>query len=74
MQAGKVLTDRMLLHTVWGGAYEQDVPILRVFVTHLRCKIEADPAYILTEPSIGYCFTLVCEAAGVQTENLPPEN
>ena len=58
-QAGKVLTHRMLLRTVWGSAYEHDVPTLRVFVTQLRRKIEADPAhptYILTEPGIGYRF------------------
>lgn len=58
-QAGKVLTHRMLLRAVWGGAYEQDVATLRVFVTQLRRKIEPDPArptYILTEPGIGYRF------------------
>jgi two-component system KDP operon response regulator KdpE len=59
LQAGKVLTHRTLLRAVWGGAYEQDVPTLRVFVTQLRRKIEADPAhpaYILTEPGVGYRF------------------
>ena len=56
-QAGKVLTHRMLLRAVWGGAYEQDVATLRVFITQLRRKIEPDPArptYILTEPGVGY--------------------
>jgi len=60
-QAGKVLTHRLLLRAVWGGAYEQDVATLRVFVTQLRRKIEPDPArpnYILTEPGIGYRFRL----------------
>jgi two-component system KDP operon response regulator KdpE len=59
VQAGKVLTHRMLLRAVWGSAYEQDVPTLRVFVTQLRRKIEIDPAHpahILTEPGIGYRF------------------
>jgi two-component system, OmpR family, KDP operon response regulator KdpE len=59
LQAGKVLTHRMLLRAVWGSAYEQDVPTLRVFVTQLRRKIEADPAnptHILTEPGVGYRF------------------
>lgn len=59
IEAGKVLTHRMLLRAVWGGGYEQDVPTLRVFVTQLRRKIEADPAHpahILTEPGIGYRF------------------
>jgi len=57
--AGKVLTHRMLLRAVWGSGYEQDVPTLRVFVTQLRRKIEADPAHpihITTEPGIGYRF------------------
>jgi two-component system KDP operon response regulator KdpE len=60
-QAGKVLTHRMLLRAVWGGAYEQDVPTLRVFITQLRHKIEANPGqpiYILTEPGVGYRFSL----------------
>lgn len=59
--AGKVLTHRWLLRTVWGPGYEQEVPTLRVFITQLRHKIEADssrPAYILTEPGIGYRFHL----------------
>lgn len=49
----------MLLRAVWGGAYEQDVATLRVFITQLRRKIEPDPArptYILTEPGVGYRF------------------
>jgi len=56
-QAGRVLTHGMLLRAVWGSAYEQDAPTLRVFITQLRRKIEADPAHpvhILTEPGIGY--------------------
>jgi two-component system KDP operon response regulator KdpE len=59
-QAGKVLTHRMLLRAVWGAAYEQDAATLRVFITQLRRKIEADPAHpahILTEPGIGYRFS-----------------
>lgn len=59
--AGKVLTHRMLLRAVWGGAYEQDVPTLRVFITQLRRKIEVDPAHpahITTEPGIGYRFQI----------------
>jgi two-component system KDP operon response regulator KdpE len=58
--AGKVLTHRLLLRAVWGSAYEQDAPTLRVFVTQLRRKIEPDPAHpihILTEPGIGYRFS-----------------
>jgi len=59
IQAGKLLTHILLLRAVWGSAYEQDVATLRVFVTQLRRKIEADPAHpahILTEPGIGCRF------------------
>ncbi len=59
--AGKVLTHHMLLRAVWGNGYEQDVAILRVFVTQLRRKIEPDPAHpvhITTEPGIGYRFQI----------------
>jgi len=56
---GKVLTHRMLLGKIWGGDYTEQTEYLRVFVRHLRKKIEADPAkprYILTEPWVGYRF------------------
>ena len=56
---GKVLTHRNLLATIWGGNYVEQTEYLRVFIRHLRKKIEPDPAkprYILTEPWIGYRF------------------
>jgi two-component system KDP operon response regulator KdpE len=56
---GKVLTHRALLSTIWGGNYVEQTEYLRVFIRHLRKKIEPDPAkprYILTEPWIGYRF------------------
>lgn len=55
--AGKVLTHRQLLRTVWGVAYENETHLLRVNVSNLRAKIEADasrPQLILTEPGVGY--------------------
>ncbi len=55
--AGKVLTHRQLLRTVWGSAYESERHILRVNVSNLRRKIEHDPAkpeHIITEPGVGY--------------------
>jgi len=55
--AGKVLTHRQLLRAVWGAAYESETHLLRVNVSNLRHKLEADasrPAYILTEPGVGY--------------------
>jgi two-component system KDP operon response regulator KdpE len=57
--AGKVLTHRTLLAHIWGGDYLDQTEYLRVFVRHLRKKIEPDPAkprYILTEPWVGYRF------------------
>jgi two-component system, OmpR family, KDP operon response regulator KdpE len=56
---GKVLTHRQLLTAIWGPANVEDVQYLRVFVGHLRQKLEADPAsprYIVTEPGVGYRF------------------
>jgi len=57
--AGKVLTHRKLLTTIWGANYAEQTEYLRVFIGQLRKKIEPDPAsprYILTEPWIGYRF------------------
>jgi two-component system KDP operon response regulator KdpE len=56
---GKVMTHRQLLTSVWGPANAEDVPYLRVFVGHLRQKLEADPANpkrIVTESGVGYRF------------------
>jgi len=55
--AGKVLTHHQLLRQVWGTAYEDQAHLLRVNISNLRRKIEADPAQpriILTEPGVGY--------------------
>ncbi|KRE51025.1 response regulator [Paenibacillus sp. Soil724D2] len=61
LNAGRVMTHKQLLKQVWGGQqYESDSQYLRVYVGHLRKKIEEDPTrpkYILTEPGIGYRFT-----------------
>lgn len=57
--AGKVLTHRMILRTIWGPYSENDLNTLRVFITQLRRKIEADPtnpSLIVTEPGVGYRF------------------
>lgn len=55
--AGKVMTHRQLLSTVWGPAHVDDTQYLRVYVGQLRQKLEADPddpKLILTELGIGY--------------------
>lgn len=57
--AGKVLTHRTLLAHIWGADYMDQTEYLRVFVRHLRKKLEPDPAkprYILTDPWVGYRF------------------
>lgn len=55
--AGKVLTHLQLLREVWGPGYEHEKHLLRVNISNLRSKLEAEPArpqYILTEPGVGY--------------------
>ncbi len=57
---GRVLTHRYILREVWGPKSEEHRQYLRVYVTHLRQKIEPDPVkpeLIKTEPGIGYRFT-----------------
>jgi len=57
--AGRVLTHRQILREIWGPKSEEHRQYLRVYVTHLRQKIEADstrPRLIKTEPGIGYRF------------------
>ena len=59
--AGKVLTHRQLLRDVWGPSQVENNPSLRVFMTHLRQKIERDPSqpvHLLTEIGVGYRFVL----------------
>ena len=57
--AGKVLTHTWLLTQVWGSGYADNIQTLHVFISQLRRKIEPDPArpaYIQTEPGVGYRF------------------
>jgi two-component system KDP operon response regulator KdpE len=57
--AGVILTHRQLLEKVWGWEYVDDLDYTRIYVWHLRQKIEPDPAnprYIITEPGVGYSF------------------
>jgi len=59
--SNRAIPHRKLLQTVWGPDYGDEVEYLRVFINHLRKKIEPDPAkprYILTEPWVGYRFAL----------------
>jgi two-component system KDP operon response regulator KdpE len=57
---GRVLTHRYILREIWGPKSEEHRQYLRVYVTHLRQKIESDPAkprLIKTESGIGYRFS-----------------
>jgi two-component system KDP operon response regulator KdpE len=56
---GRVVTRQQLLEEVWGPACGSEVHYLRVYMSHLRRKIEADPArpkYLQTESGVGYRF------------------
>ncbi|GDX05883.1 two-component system response regulator KdpE [Buttiauxella sp. WJP83] len=58
---GKVLTQRQLLSQVWGPNAVEHSHYLRIYMGHLRQKLETDPArpsHLLTETGIGYRFML----------------
>jgi two-component system KDP operon response regulator KdpE len=55
--AGKVVTHRQILKEVWGPNYGDQTHYLRVYMAHLREKLEANssrPELLLTEPGVGY--------------------
>src|SRR6266540_704102 len=55
--AGQVLTHPQLLKQVWGQAYANAAHYVRIYMAHLRRKLETDPArprYLLTEAGVGY--------------------
>ena len=59
--AGRPMTHEQLFRAVWGQSYGDAQSYLRVYVAHLRRKLEVDPyrpRLILTEPGVGYRFDL----------------
>jgi two-component system, OmpR family, KDP operon response regulator KdpE len=55
--AGKVVTHQQLLREVWGPSHTEQAHYVRVYMAHLRHKLEAEPArprYLLTEAGVGY--------------------
>jgi two-component system, OmpR family, KDP operon response regulator KdpE len=55
--AGKVVTHQQLLREVWGPAHTEQAHYARVYMAHLRHKLETQPArprYLLTEAGVGY--------------------
>jgi two-component system, OmpR family, KDP operon response regulator KdpE len=56
---GKLVSQRQLLHDVWGPQYQDETNYLRVYMAQIRRKLEPDPArprYFITEPGMGYRF------------------
>jgi two-component system KDP operon response regulator KdpE len=56
-KSGTLVSQKELLQAVWGNTYENETNYLRLFISQLRKKLERNPqlpAYILTEPGIGY--------------------
>jgi two-component system KDP operon response regulator KdpE len=56
---GRLVSQRQLLHEVWGPKYRDETNYLRVFIAQIRRKLEPDPAhpcYFITEPGMGYRF------------------
>jgi len=57
--AGRLVTQGALLREVWGPEYGTETNYLRVYMAHIRRKLEPDPAsprYFITEPGMGYRF------------------
>ena len=57
--AGRLVTQGALLREVWGPEYGTETNYLRVFMAHIRRKLEPDPSeprYFITEPGMGYRF------------------
>ncbi|MCH8864042.1 MAG: response regulator transcription factor [Chloroflexi bacterium] len=56
---GQILTHPQLLEKVWGWEYVDDIDYVRIYISHLRRKIEpvpTQPRYVITEPGVGYYF------------------
>jgi two-component system KDP operon response regulator KdpE len=56
---GKLLSQRQLLHEVWGPGYADAAGNLRLYMAQLRRKLEPDPArprWLITEPGMGYRY------------------
>ncbi|MBP1780591.1 MULTISPECIES: response regulator [Micromonospora] len=56
---GKLVSQRQLLHDVWGPEYHQETNYLRQYMAQLRRKLEDDPArprHLITEPGMGYRY------------------
>ncbi len=55
----RVLTHPQLLKAVWGPSHSEDTHYVRIYMGHLRAKLEADPSqpqHLVTELGVGYRF------------------
>lgn len=55
--AGRLVTHKQILTTIWGPAHAEDTHYLRIAIGHIREKLgddAAEPRFILTEPGVGY--------------------
>ena len=72
---GKLLTHPALLREVWGPAFQEESNYLHVHISHLRRKIEPDPArprYLLNQPGVGYRLVDPADAF-TTSQGGPPE-
>jgi two-component system KDP operon response regulator KdpE len=63
---GKLLTHPTILREIWGPAYREESNYLHVYISHLRRKLEPDPArprYLLTQAGVGYRLVDPAEVA-----------
>ena len=59
---GRVLTHRQLLREVWGPSHAEQSHYLRIYMGHLRQKLEVDPTqprHFLTETAVGYRLVII---------------
>ncbi|HPH06687.1 MAG TPA: response regulator [Methylotenera sp.] len=57
--AGRVVTQKQLLKEVWGPSYTDNEHYLRIYMSHLRQKLESDPTqpeHLITEIGVGFRF------------------
>jgi two-component system KDP operon response regulator KdpE len=62
---GRLVSQRQLLHDVWGPSYDRETHYLRVYMAQLRRKLEPDPSRprsLITEPGMGYRLRAVSDA------------
>jgi len=60
--AGKVVSHRQLLKDVWSQTHDNQNYYVRVYISHLRNKLESNPSrpeLLLTEPGVGYRLSIL---------------